>query len=156
MHEFKPISHSQARAALTHLVATYDYAEESEEYVAEAHRQQREDFEGYRRRVQRERDEARRVMFTAFGIWTMCPHKECQRAKACRAADTEECRRERWRHVLTDEVRFLMTRVMQLLREGRAKHEVIDVACAEWAEREKVFAKIEAQATTAVAPVPLK
>ena len=146
MRELKPISTSQARAALTHIVTTYDYAEESEEYIAEAHRQQREDFEGYRRRMQHERDAARRVMFTAFGLWAMCPHKACRRAEACRAVDTEECRRERWRHVATEETRFLLTRVMELLREGRAKHEVVDLACAEWAKREKAFAEMEGRA----------
>jgi hypothetical protein len=48
-------------------------------------RRKREQWERDHAQWLRERDETRRELFTLFKIWTICPHKNCQRARACRA-----------------------------------------------------------------------
>ncbi len=87
------------------------------EESAEA-RRKREEWERYHAQAMRERDEGRRKMFTTYLLWTICPHKACQRAKACVGDDTEECRRERWRVAVPDEVRAEFAKVCELVSEG--------------------------------------
>ena len=108
-------------------------------------RRKREQWERDHAQELRERDEMRRALFTAFKIWTICPHKNCQRAQACRAADTEECRRERWRHVVTDEIRFVLSRMSQLISDDHPVREAFSLAQGEWRDKEKILAEIEAR-----------
>ena len=103
-------------------------------------RRKREQWERDHAQWLRERDETRREMFTLFKIWTICPHKNCQRARACRAVDTEECRRDRWRHVITDEMRFMLSRMGELASEGHPAHDIARLARAEWDEKQKAWA----------------
>ena len=92
----------------------------------------------------RERDELRRKMFTTYLLWTICPHKACQRAKACVGDDTEECRRERWRVAVPDEVRAELAKICELVSEGHSMDETCRLAHEDMMMREKLMAKLEA------------
>jgi len=107
-------------------------------------RRKREQWERDHAQWLRERDETRREMFTLFKIWTICPHKNCERARAC-AVDTEECRRERWRHVVTDEIRFTIPRMAELSREGHPAREAYRMVRAEWQAKQKAWAEMDAR-----------
>jgi hypothetical protein len=120
-----------------------DFYREDREESAEA-RRKREEWERYHAQAMRERDEGRRELFTAFLLWTICPHKACQRAKACVGDDTEECRRERWREAVPDEVRAEFAKVCELVSEGYDVPEAYRLAREDMIMREKVMAKYEA------------
>ena len=120
-----------------------DFYREDREESAEA-RRKREEWERYHAQAMRERDEGRRELFTAFLLWTICPHKACQRAKACVGDDTEECRRERWREAVPDEVRAEFAKVCELVSEGYDVPEAYRLAREDMIMREKLMAKYEA------------
>ena len=113
------------------------------EELAEA-RRKREEWERYHARAMRERDELRRKMFTTYLLWTICPHKACQRAKACVGDDTEECRRERWRVAVPDEVRQELAKICELVSEGHSMDEACRLAHEDMMMHEKLMAKFEA------------
>jgi hypothetical protein len=135
---------SQARDSAPDADDAADTDHAAQQETAEA-RRKREKWERDHARWLRERDEMRRSLFTAFKLWTVCPHKECQRAKACRAVDTEECRRERWREVVPDEVRTLLGKIARLCAEGHSVKDAVRLAREDMRAHDKALAEIEAR-----------
>ncbi len=108
-------------------------------------RAKREQWERERALAMRERDRARRKLFTAFMMWTICPHKQCIRARAC-TGDTEECRVQRWRKAVPDEIRTELFKTLELMSRGGHSHEEASRLVREDMQmRAEMLAKLEAQ-----------
>jgi hypothetical protein len=112
------------------------------EETAEA-RRQREEWERSHAQAMREREQAQHELFSAFLLWTICPHKACRRAKAC-VGDTEECCRERWHQAVPDELRAELAKICELVRAGYDVPEACRLARQDMIMREKLLAKLEA------------
>ena len=141
---------------MTHRSRTDDEAESPE-----AKKRKREQFERERALSERARDNARRKLFTAFRLWMACPDKRCARAKAC-SGDVESCLRERWRVHISDETRAMLSKTLQLMRDGLSAHEAVAAAQADIAQRKKLAAEFDARyaekqaAPAQPAPAPIR
>jgi hypothetical protein len=94
--------------------------------MAEA-RRKREQWEREHANDARELEESRRELFTAFKMWAVCPEKVCARAKACRG-NVLECLRVRWREHVPDEMRALLSKSIDLYRQGMPWPEAVTTA----------------------------
>jgi hypothetical protein len=120
----------------------------------QANKRKREQFERQRAASERERDNARRKMFTFFKLWTVCPDKRCARAQAC-SGDVETCLRERWFVHISDDIRALLSKTFQLMRDGLSAHAAVAAAQADIAQRKKLVAEFDARhAEKPAAPAP--
>lgn len=133
--------------------ARADKDAQMEAEIAEAKRK-REHWERVHANDARELEESRRVLFTAFKLWTVCPHKVCARAKACRG-DVLECMRVRWRKYVSDDTRALLSKTITLWKQGMEWPEALKAATADIAQCRAVLAKYEARrAEWDSAPLP--
>jgi len=89
---------------------------------------------------QRQREEdaralsgTRRKLYTAFGIWKVCPAKLCQRQRACRG-DAERCMIERWHPLAPPDLKAFLGKVFDGVRDGLEWQEAIAAAEASMAE----------------------
>lgn len=111
----------------------------------EEQRRARDEWLAQQAEAKRERDEARRSLFTAFEMWTICPHKICQRNKSCRG-DTDECVMQRWRRTVPDEVRIYIGKVVEFVaREGMTVEQACEATDKDFKEREEILAQFEAR-----------
>jgi hypothetical protein len=127
----------------------------------QAKKRKREQFERERAVSERERDNARRKLFTAFQLWMVCPDKRCARAKAC-SGDVEVCLRERWHVHISDETRAMLGKTLQLIGDGLSVNEAVAAAQADIAQRKKLAAEFDARhaekpaAPAQPAPAPIR
>jgi hypothetical protein len=136
-------------ARMTHRSRTDD-----EDESPEAKKRKREEFERERAEQARTLEAARRHLFTCYRLWTVCPDKRCARAKAC-SGDVEVCLHQRWRVYISDETRALLSKSLQLMRDGLSPQEAAAAAQADIAQRKKLVAELDArQASTPAAPAP--
>jgi hypothetical protein len=102
-------------------------------------------------RRQRETEEARRALFTAFRLWQACPDKHCKRAAACRG-DLDECRRQRWRVCVPDEVRAVLSKACEFAKDGMPWREAVDAAEQDVNNRLAIAARYKAALEAAAPP----
>lgn len=109
---------------------------ESDAHENDKARLKREAWERLRAQDLLERDQARRALFDAFEIWTICEHKICRRNKGCRG-DTDECVMKRWRRVVPDEVRIYLGKVVHFVADhGMTVEQAVQATEADLKERE--------------------
>lgn len=112
----------------------------------EEQRRRRDEWLKQQAENRRETDEARRALFNAFKIWTVCPHRICQRNKACRG-DTDECVMLRWRRVVPDEVRIYLAKALDFtVNKGMTVEQACAAVDADLKERAEFAARYEARA----------
>jgi hypothetical protein len=78
----------------------------------------------------RQTKQARRALFTAFRLWTVCPSKMCGRHKACRG-DANRCLQERWQPLAPPEVKALLQKAFAKRAGGMTPREAVAAAAAE-------------------------
>jgi hypothetical protein len=91
----------------------------------------------------RERDDARRVMFSAFGLWSICPAKICRRARACRG-DAARCMNERWHPNVPAEFKALLAKAAANIRDGMSHADAVAAAEASMAAHMRAADSAEA------------
>jgi len=132
---------------------------DDEDESPQAKKRQREEFERERAEQTRALEEARRHMFSHFGMWTICPDKRCIRARACNG-DVEICLRERWHVHISDETRALLGKTFDLMRDGMSPHEAVAAAQADVARRKRLAAAADAhhaeKPAAPAAPAPIR
>lgn len=112
----------------------------------EEQRRRRDEWLKQQAENRRETDEARRALFNAFNIWTICPHKICRRNKGC-SGDTTECVMQRWRRVVPDEVRIYIAKVAAFVtNQGMTVKQACAATEADLKERAEIAARHEARA----------
>ena len=127
---------------MTHKIRMAEAAES-----AQAKKRKREEPEG-------DREAARRRLFTAFRLWTVCPDKRCVRAKACRG-DVDVCLHARWFVLVSAETRAMLGKALQLMHDGLSVHEAVAAVQADMAQREESAAAFDAlHAEKQAAPAP--
>lgn len=90
----------------------------------------RREREAYERACAEDREalhSARRTMFDAFRLWTVCDRKRCRRNRRC-SGDTDECVMKRWRRFVPQEMRSDIFKVVQFMRDGMTATEAIAAA----------------------------
>lgn len=102
-------------------------------------------------RRMREMEEARRALFTAFRLWQACPDRHCKRAGACRG-DLDECRRQRWRVCVPDEVRAVLSKACEFAKNGMPWNEALDAAEQDVNSRLAAAARYKAAPEAAAPP----
>jgi hypothetical protein len=75
----------------------------------------------------RQTKQARRALFTAFRLWTVCPSRMCGRHKACRG-DADRCLRERWQPLAPPELKATLQKIFANQAGGMTLHEAIAAA----------------------------